>query len=477
MLRRACLALLSAATVCTVPAACPTYTHKSDVQLGTQSTLPNGWVVFGRSDQSGLWISDLRSYNPQMVTNTSGEYILETDITDDGVWICYVSTDDLGAQYGTANNAINMIRADGSGKASYKPQHRNYAGDINYVTLGGLWRSSPRGTEVWYKVNNAQIYSHIIDISGATASFAAGASHTVVNMGSSWNLMGGEYGFWGSKMWGVANIGGNFMSQYLTLPNNGLDTMNATSILSARWIPTNISSPDGPWGCGHALSHDGQLALANAGWQGDSCVPSKNATNAQGGAMDHKGFYITPFRLKTDPVLDWKANVLTSGTSIDWCPPAYRLGTGANAYQYVDFNWWHFTNDNQYVTGTVTGTGIATEAGLARGIWFVQWATSTWTLLTPSTNKTIEFHQPAAWVPGAGVGPAGMLTPQRRSAARFALRSPRAGDMVAAPSKVSEMRLYSADGRLMWRQAVASGSSVRLPDLVARAGLVVVDFR
>jgi hypothetical protein len=80
-------------------------------------------------------------------------------------------------------------------------------------------------------------------------------------------------------------------------------------------------------------------------------------------------------------------HIQSNGISINWCPPEYRSGSSLE----VDFWGWYFGNRNDYVVGRLAGTQTP-----VRGIWLVEWATNTWTLVSPP-DSVVDVLQPAVF--------------------------------------------------------------------------------
>jgi hypothetical protein len=106
--------------------------------------------------------------------------------------------------------------------------------------------------------------------------------------------------------------------------------------------------------------------------------------------MDHKGFYITPFRHCTDSAVTVIENTDVYGISINWCPVEYRLGIWSD----VNNGNWVIGNNSDFVVGTVEGPQAPYW-----GVWIVQWKTNTWNLISPAV-KTKKYGRPALFFPG-----------------------------------------------------------------------------
>ncbi len=343
---------------------CPSYTRKQTV-VGDPGDLPDGYVVFSHSNEGGVYRSRIAHFEPVLIRGTKGDQASSVHISDCGEWILYV-------KYGT--RIPFLVKRDGSQKVVVP----RVGCDPEYPTITGFYRESPYGTEIYYQANYDRINAVTVDFSGKTPKF--GNHRTIADLR-------GEYGVHnfaivnfivsGDRIFGaVGPIADGMLSHrtgYLTIPDQGKGTAGPEHVY--QWAHDDSSTMDG---CGHALSHDGSLALAVAGrWGTSSCVPKR-----------HKGFYITGFRYFDEPPMDmFVDHIQSNGISINWCPTEYR---GASKFE-VDFWGWYFGNRNDYVVGRLAGT-----RSTSHGIWLIEWATNTWTRIS-STDSPIEVLPPAVF--------------------------------------------------------------------------------
>ena len=144
------------------------------------------------------------------------------------------------------------------------------------------------------------------------------------------------------------------------------------------------------WGCGHALSWDGEIAVANAAVQGGPCAPSHHNTSfpSMSESSSHKGFYVTPFREVGDPVYDNVTNVTEHGLSINWGPPEfYRQNWD------LGFEHWMFGNSNDYVIGVLLAKYPDLHWIDSSTVYLIEWNTNTWYQLIPFEN-TVHYTRP-----------------------------------------------------------------------------------
>jgi hypothetical protein len=166
----------------------------------------------------------------------------------------------------------------------------------------------------------------------------------------------------------------SFRHGFVTIPDDGSGTASGDNVY--KWTNEN---PWGWYGCGFALSYNGELALSNPLDVGDdNCVP--NGYNPDAGS--HKGFMITAFLRDDFPEMAFDAQIDDPdyGRSSNFVPEKFRYGTPEG----VDFDHWTFAPNNlEYVVGGLKG-GEAT----VRGLFLIEWATNTWWLLSENSNST-----------------------------------------------------------------------------------------
>lgn len=362
---RCCLSLLLAiALACPVMLeadACPPYT-KYAVPVGDPADLPGGFLAYyydPRSPLLGLFVTPLQSHSRRLVPNTRDDKPRFVNISDDGKWLLYLE----GRRAG-----IFLIRTNGSHKTEVP-----LWGCFPSVT--GFYRHSPYGTEVFYDSrdsSDAVVYSIPVALTDSSVTF--GERRLLLDFGDKISLEPDyNISICYDQVFTVLKPlhEGRYKQRtgYLTIPDSGRGTGTDEHIYS--WEHDDTSEV---WGCEHAMSHDGTVTLANFGGQGfiygfQDCLP-----------VDHKGFYVTPFRRIDDPPLDVHENVTIYGTSINWCPTLYQFGV----WTEVDFRGWQFSNQTEYLSGCVSGTKSP-----SRSIWVVNWKTNVWTQVTPTEDSVI----------------------------------------------------------------------------------------
>ncbi len=343
---------------------CPSYTRKQTI-LGNSGDLPDGYVVFSHADANGVYRSPIHPFEPVLIRGTRGDRASSVHISDCGEWVLYV-------KYGT--RIPFLVKRDGSQKVVVP----RVGCDIEYPTVAGFYRESPYGMEIYYQANYDRINAVTVDLSGNTPKF--GNHRTIADLEGLYGVHNAaivNFHVSGDRIFGaIGPVVNGLMQQrtgYLTIPDKGKGIADPGHLY--QWAYDDSSTMDG---CGHALSHDGSLALAIAGrWGTSTCVPK-----------EHKGFYITDFRYYRDPPMDmFIDHIQNNGISINWCPPEYRNRSRLE----IDFWGWYFGNRNDYVVGRQAGTQTP-----VRGIWLVEWSTNTWTLVSPP-DSAIDALPPAVF--------------------------------------------------------------------------------
>jgi hypothetical protein len=372
---------------------CPSYDKKTTAVADT-AQWPEGKVVYyvtsdpSVSNPVGLYITSIKKWAPTVIPNTATEKITQVFYTSDGTWLLYHV-----ASGGTRTNPIAgkwiFIKPDGTGKTIVP---------IGDPVEASLYRNSPYGTEIAYVSDNARTTAKAlkVDFSTGSPNFGDTVSRTIVDFSSGLVNISVE-AINADQIMGRMNevhIGTSVSrTTYVTIPDSGRGTAMPDNVY--KW--KNDIYEDTLYGCGHIFSFDGSLALANAGSMGSACVPNKR----QVPPMDHKGFYITPFRHCTDSPITVIENTDVYGISINWCPVEYRLGIWSD----VNNGNWVFGNNSDFVVGTVDGPYAPYW-----GVWIVQWKPNTWNLISPAV-KTKKYGRPALFFPD----PSAVKQPLRRS--------------------------------------------------------------
>jgi len=414
---------------------CPVYTHKDDVIIGERESLPSGWIAYHQMGSYGVKISSLSAFDSSTVPNTEEDYPTLIDISDDGQWILYLHN------WRNQDYAAYIIRKDGRGKTLLP---------ISFSTKGaktiGFVRESPKGNEIFWTSEMHEFSAIQYMVTGDT--IMLGAQRKLTDFwrgqpdGTNWEakILGYKYAIWRDQIFGLLTLplGRQFLtvhpkiqsSGFITIPDNGEGVATVEDIY--QWTQDPRQSV---FGCGHAMSWDGTLCLANSNSIGNACIPNTNQTPE----MDHKGFYITPFRRLGDSTIDIHDHINSLGTSINWCPSQYRQGT----YQEVDFNKYNFSNDNEYVVCIQRGSW--TE--FAKSLWVVHWPTNTWTRVN-DTSSTLWFEDPAMYIESSS-----SILPKMQGSGQFVQKHvafivPN-NRVLTIPGTVHRVEFYSLEGRLV----------------------------
>jgi len=344
---------------------CPTYTKMSCLE-SEQNTLPLGWCVFSILNKTGLFISSIHQYDPYIIPSTENDIPRSISISQNGLWVCYIDKN---------SHVPYLVRTDGTVKVRI-PVH-NVSPEFSQTA--GFYRNSPYGTEIFYMANKYTLRAVRFAWSGNSVVF--GTTRTIASIGqdawfntqfSAQVRVSGDRIFCREERRNSITYEYIGRSAFITIPDGGRGTAQFDDIY--RW---KDDAEEGVWGCGHAMSWNGAHCLANSALIGNTCVPNRKSDPM----MDHKGFYVTPFRKSGSPLIDINDHIDRFGTSINWCPPVYRFGE----YTDVDFTGWQFSNNSSYIIGKLAG-----EKTPVKGLWVVNWTTNDWTLITPQ-QKTLEF--------------------------------------------------------------------------------------
>ncbi len=474
---------------------CPSYTKNRDsteaFPLGNPVDLPDGFVLFRINTSFGLYHSPLRAYEPTLVPGTEGDNPYSISISDDGEWVFYIDKES------ESGGRFVVQRLDGSGRMESSRWG---------ATVGGFYRRSPKGSEIFYLEGEGIAKAVEIDLSGQHASLVNGTERTVADLG--WrrglnNVFSGSTTIVGDQLFGREegyNSYGYFgRTAFITIPDSGRGTAGEEDIF--KWASDDTLAV---WGCGHTMSHDGAYCLANASLIGTACsaegqggvcvhkdgtiggigcIPNRRSVLLHDvGAyvdtqhFDHKGFYVTRFWRRGDSAVKIDDIVDTYGISINWAPPHYRRGE----FDEVDFTSWNFANDSRYVAGVLKGTRLR-DLGLENGIWIVEWGSNTWTRLTPDT-LTGEVDDPAAFI----TNPEGIRNSRRASTPGWSSRHGEVlvsamdrGAGFVAPVWVDEAVLYTLDGKEIARYRRGDGKAIErimVDRRVSGAQVVMVRF-
>lgn len=477
-----------------VHAQCPDYVKGRDTTeafpLGNQADLPPAFALFSIFEQNGLWMTPVDEWDPTIVPGTEDDYPAQIDISDDGAWVFFIDRN---------NTSLVIQRLDGTGRT----------GSFMWgVRVGGFYRLSPKGSEIFYLDGSSQIKAVQVDLTGQDAEILGTTTRTIADMGY-------ERQFNNSQGWdGGTSVVGNHIfgredrsgypyfgrTSFWTIPDSGNGTAGVENI--HEWASdTGLAA----WGCGHTMSHDGTLCLANSGLigsacadegdgevgqcynddglvYGSACLPNRRSIilhpysmGADTQRLDHKGFYITRFWEDTDPVVPIDDIVDKYGASVNWAPPQYRRGE----YNDVDFTSWHFSNDPRYVVGAQKGARLQ-DFGFPNALWVIEWTSNTWTRITPDTLSLI-VDDPAMFITDPAATkplrrPSSMVAP----ASKVTMLSLGSGSAVVPLHPwASGFTLFTVDGRQVWHYE--GGNRMRtqqvvVPADVAGAGSLIVRY-
>ena len=466
---------------------CPEYVKNRDPEapfpLGSRADLPEGFVVYGINGRTGVYATPLNEYAPFVIEGTEVDTPQSISISDDGQWVFYL-------QRGTETMVIQ--RLDGSGRATHTPNRKCH--------VGGFYRQSPYGTEIFYLSGGDSAKAMQVDLSSEVAEFLTGTDraiavlslrHMFANSWSAGTAVGRDQIF-ATQSWFEGAWDYHGRTGFLTIPNSGKGVASVYDYY--EWENDDRESV---FGCGHTMSWDGKYCAANSAFvgracgartngayclknltlEGSGCLPNKysviihSALDTQ--RFDHKGFYVTRFWRESDPRVAIDDIVDKNGISVNWAPPQYRRG----GYADVDFNQYEFANHPSYMVGVLTGLKLR-DYGFPNGIWVIDWRTNTWTSITPD-DATLPFNGPAMYVLGYDAvqprsAPAGMHAPLRGRQLLPAVAGVRRVRLSAGMGGVD---LYRLDGKRVWSyrcEVSRAASWISLPLTLGQVALLAV---
>lgn len=397
---------------------CPTYTHKDDVVEGISADLPEGYFVYLQNGH--LIRSSLQEFKadtlfvPSRIITYINTYVTPNDtsfggyssglkspeISDDGMWITAIEN----------HSKVILMRENASIFDTIPfsfSENYDFTSCPEYEVCGnvfaGFLRNSPKSNvdgankfEIW--VANADgIFAMEVDVTDEkniqysgertlfkfTSSFSGRLRLEVPDVQIS--IVADQIhavfisdGPGPGDSWG----GENYYPVYITIPDSGLGIASEADVY--QWADSNAYHL---WGCGIGMSHDGQYTIGNSGTWGNSCVPNK-----VGQDMDHKGFYMAPFKRKDDVAINLHDHLNKYGTSINWVPEEYRI----SSLEAADFTGWQFANDSKYIIGMSRGTAVP------KAVWMVDWMASEWIQVTPEFDESNEALDPAVFTGSPG---------------------------------------------------------------------------
>ncbi|HAJ79809.1 MAG TPA: hypothetical protein DCO75_08550 [Fibrobacteres bacterium] len=355
------------------PYTCPSYTHKDDIVIGNQADLPAGFFVYSYEYSAtnpiyGLYISDIQKFSPAIIPGTETETPRSLKISDDGKWILYAN-----------NYDAYIVSVNGAKKYKVPLSESN-------VLMVDFFRNGPNGTEICYTTTDT-VRQEIFAIQVTLDTVPVfGSQRKIADLTGSFRI-DPWYNFSVVKdqIFGSFSILHNgtyrLRAGFVTIPNAGAGIAYKDNMY--KW--KNDTAGREFYGCNMCMSHDGSQCIYIPGEAGDvgQCVP-----------INHQGFVITPFRRDSDPAITIDDHINVYGTSVNFCPPAYRYGT----WDQMDFHGWYFGNRNDLAIGCLAGTRAPVKC-----VWMVDWNKSVWTMLTPA-DSSIPVNNPAVYFTGTDTG-------------------------------------------------------------------------
>jgi hypothetical protein len=332
-------------------ATCPSFDKKSAI-VGSQTNLPDGFIVYGLRSGNGIYRSSLRQFAQTLIPNTGSDRATYPALSADGAWLVYA-----------AQTSLYVIGVDGA----HRTKVPTATISVSSGMVCGVYRQSPKGTEIFYKETDTRLRAVAVTWSANGPTFGA---DRLIGQFSNTIL----YSIGVAKNHIFTRLG--IRSQFATIPDAG----NGTAGDNTEWQFTGAVDQ----GCEETISFDGRICCHNPGLINQTdCIPNEL------GSMRHKGFVLLPFKENTAPSLDWTTFVMNNALSVNWCPVEYRIGS----LNDIDFGEWNYTNDTSYIAGSLKGA-LAT----IKGVWLVHWPSNTWTMLT-GAGVNVAF--PAVCITGA----------------------------------------------------------------------------
>jgi len=340
---------------------CPPYTHRFDGSLSGPESLPEGFFVYGVRKNNGIYKSSLSPFSPKLISNTISDVAVSLSLSPSGEWLVYIDK---------SRYVCNLIHISGRSKTTVPTQ----SSTTGYPSLCGFFYSSPAGTEIFYLADPHTVRAVSVKLEDTLPVF--GPDRVIADLGTE-----GVFGYHEGLGMGVAEDGifarvnpivndsTYNMTGFLTIPSGGTGTGTFDNVY--QWENLALYNYNG---CGHSISHDGALVVANAGeFGGWGCVP-----------YSHNGFYISEFRHDSDPAIPIDHHLKYYGVSLNYVPSQYQ----SFSWNGTDFNEWSFSNDNNFVIGRLAGNDPVNH-----GAWVCEWKRNIWTSVTP-LDTSIEAESP-----------------------------------------------------------------------------------
>jgi hypothetical protein len=342
-------------------AECPATVHKSESALiGAAANLPDGYFLYTKgsylfSEPDGIFKSEMRSFNPQVIPNTEGA--AQFRISTNGEWLLFTRRyRDLHGLYkplqGHDQNQqpfkLYMVKIDGSGLIEVPTKN----GGVYHM---GFVRNGPFGEELFYQDNiDSTVYGVSVALSGSTVEF--GATQRQISKGIFYIPGADRYlAIAGDKLFSSIPAGTTVKAICMVIPDGGRGTATTSSDYFAY-------SGGGYWMCGHNMSWDGQVCVMNSS-NGNGC---------------YRRILCMPFLPKTtEPVTNFQAFAATNALASNWEP------TLDGTYIYGLFHYFAFTNNSDYI---VTRRHKSAEQTIHTfGVWLHNWKTNSWTMVSDAS--------------------------------------------------------------------------------------------
>ena len=410
---------------------------------GQRAALPTGWAAF-TGGRGVLW-APLQQGQAVVIPGTENDRVSELEISDDGLWVLYVSrADGAGGAGGARPGRLVLVRRDGTGYLKFRPGGFDEE-DISGGACCGFFRNSPLADpakglyEIWYLSTLQCMRAALVDLSGPQP--VIGKDRPIIRLDPQQRatLGGSVNGDLGYSVSG-GHVWGNRMMY--TIPNGG------------RGVGTNALMADGYSGCGHAMSHDGDLAIQNM--PADRKMSTELDRRAGGFLpQGHAGFIMGHFYEQPAPRKSISQFFVDEGACIA-CAPV----------QEQEFHDYNFTNNKEYlICRKTTKGGNGANQSAFNGIWVVHWPSNTWTSIV--RDPVTKYWHPAAYVEAAGKAPA------RQGLARPAPPAPAAKTPAASgtPTEPAATGTIVVQARLVGKNKPAG-----LQDLTYRNAYVIYEY-
>jgi hypothetical protein len=324
---------------------------KKHAAIGRQKDLPQGFLVYQDlkgSNAGALMMTPLGKFEPRQVPGIE-KVTGRMDLSDDGKWV---------VTFRPWNQPV-LVALDGSGVIEV-PHAKEIKWHRDEESFIGFWHSYPgKGGAIWVACID-KIYAIDVDLSRPQPTF--GPLRVVAELsgiGAGWMR---DVGVAGSHAFG--GLGAPY--SMLTLSPQASAPAGAANL----WIPKGQAR----FSCGCHISWDGKFSSHNPG--GVAKNPPLYDRAIPGGGT-HTGPVILAFREAGSGEMDAAELEIQRSASVNWAPREYYSAGH-------DWHEWHFTNNNEYLTGRMLYTPQGQKQAQKGGIWVLHWPTSTWTQVTPA---------------------------------------------------------------------------------------------